>query len=61
MDRPKEIIDSKSNKELLDSIVAEIAKATGELRCARGDIDKANNRIRFCLLLAHTLIDRQGD
>lgn len=54
-----DIIDNKSDKELLESLVAEIAKATNELRCARGDIDKAQSRIKFLLVVAHTLIERQ--
>lgn len=54
-----DIIDSKSDQELLQSLVAEIAKATNELKCARGDIDKAQSRIKFLLVIAHTLIDRQ--
>ena len=56
-----DILDSKSNKELLESLIAEIAKATNEIRCARGDIDKAQGRIKFILVVAHTLIERQGD
>ncbi len=31
------IIDSKNDKELLQSILAELAKATNELRCAKDD------------------------
>jgi hypothetical protein len=57
-----DILDQKSDKELLQSLVAEIAKATNEIKCARGDIDKAQGRIKFLLVLAHTLINRQqGD
>lgn len=56
-----DILDSKSDKELLQSLVAEIAKATNEIKCAKADIDKAQSRIRFLLVLAHTLIDRQKD
>ncbi len=56
-----DVIDSKDDKELLQSLIAEIAKATNELRCARGDIDKANSRIKFANMLAHKLIERQGD
>jgi hypothetical protein len=54
-----DIIDSKSDQELLQSLIAEVAKATNELKCARGDIDKAQSRIKFLLVIAHTLIDRQ--
>jgi hypothetical protein len=56
-----DILDSKTDKELLESLIAEIAKATNEIRCARGDIDKAQGRIKFLLVVAHTLMNRQGD
>jgi len=55
------VLDSKTDKELLESLIVEIAKATNELKCAKADIDKAQSRIRFLLVLAHTLIERQGD
>jgi len=56
-----QILDDKSDKELLESLIQEIAKATNELRCAKADIDKAQSRIKFLLVLAHTLMNRQGD
>jgi len=56
-----DVLDTKSDKELLQSLVAEIAKATNEIKCAKGDIDKAQSRIKFLLVVAHTLIERQGD
>ena len=56
-----DILDSKTDEQLLRSMIEEIAKATNELKCARGDLDKAQSRIRFLLVLAHTLIERQGD
>ena len=56
-----DVLDNKSDKELLESLIAEIAKATNEIKCARGDIDKAQSRIKFLMVLAHTLIQRQGD
>jgi hypothetical protein len=56
-----DVLDTKSDKELLQSLVAEIAKATNEIKCARGDIDKAQSRIKFLLVVVHTLIERQGD
>jgi hypothetical protein len=56
-----DILDSKSNKELLQSLVAEIAKATNEIKCAKGDIEKAQSRIKFLLVVAHTMLNRQGD
>lgn len=56
-----DILDNKTDKELLDSLLAEIAKSQNELRCARGDIEKAQGRIKFATLLVNTLIQRQGD
>jgi hypothetical protein len=56
-----DVLDKKTDKQLLESLVAEIAKATNEIKCARGDIEKAQSRIKFMLVLAHTLIERQGD
>jgi hypothetical protein len=56
-----DVLDTKSNKELLESLIAEIAKATNEIKCARGDLEKAQGRIKFLLVLAHELINRQGD
>jgi hypothetical protein len=56
-----DILKTKSDVQLLESLIAEIAKATNELRCARGDLDKAQGRIRFLLVVAHELINRQKD
>jgi hypothetical protein len=56
-----DILDSKSNKELLSSLLAEVAKAQNEINCARRDIDKAQSRLKFLIVLANTLINRQGD
>lgn len=56
-----DILDKKTDKELLQSLIAEVAKAQNEIRCAKADIEKAQSRIRFLLVLSHTLINRQGD
>lgn len=56
-----DILDKLSDKELTQTMIAEIAKATNEIKCARADIDKAQSRIRFLLVVAHTLIERQED
>jgi hypothetical protein len=55
------IIDSKTDKELLESLLAELAKASNELRCAKDDIAKIQSRLSFVLAVANTLIKRQGD
>lgn len=56
-----DILDNKSDKELLASLLAELAKAQNEVKCARTDLDKAQSRLKFLLVLTHTMIDRQGD
>jgi hypothetical protein len=56
-----DVLDNKTDQELLQSLIAEIAKSTGEIRCAKTDIDKAQSRIKFCLVLANELLNRQGD
>jgi hypothetical protein len=56
-----DILDSKTDRELLASLLAEIAKAQNEIKCAKADIDKASSRLKFLIVLANTLIDRQGD
>lgn len=56
-----DMLDQKTDSELLKSLLAELAKAKNELACARGDIDKINSRISFLLVVTNTLINRQGD
>ena len=56
-----DLLDNKTDKEILQSLIAEIAKATNEVKCARGDLEKAQGRIRFLLVLSHELINRQKD
>jgi hypothetical protein len=56
-----DILKDKTDKQLLESLIQEIAKATNEVKCARTDLDKAQSRIKFLLVLAHEMLDRQGD
>ena len=56
-----DLIDNKSDEELLRSLIAEAAKAMNELNCCQNDIKKAKNRLSFLLMVANKLIDRQGD
>jgi hypothetical protein len=55
------VIDSKSTQELNQSLVAELAKATAELRCAKDDLAKVSSRLSFVLAVANTMINRQKD
>jgi len=56
-----DVLDKKTNKELLQSIIAEIAKANNEIKCAQGDISKAQSRLNFLVVVANRLIERNGD
>jgi len=56
-----DLLDNKSDKELLESVIAEIAKATNEIKCAKGDLEKAQNTVKFLLVLTHKFINRQKD
>ncbi len=56
-----DILKNKSDQELLASIIAEIAKTTNELKCARADTAKASSRLAFALAVAHELINRKKD
>lgn len=54
-----DILDQKTDEQLLKSLLAELAKARNELQCARGDIDKISGRIGFLLAITNTMINRK--
>lgn len=56
-----DILDNKSDLELLQSLLGELAKANNEIKCAQQDLNKAQNRMKFLLLLSNIMIDRQKD
>ena len=56
-----DILDTKTDDELLASILAEIDKARNEIACAQRDLNKATSRIGFLLVIANTLINRTKD
>lgn len=56
-----DIIDSKTDHELLESLLAEAAKSANELRCAQNDLQKAQSRLSFVIAVLNELIKRQGD
>ena len=45
--------------EIMNSMIEEIAKTKNELRCAQKDLEKATNRLSFCLSAIKHLL--QGD
>jgi len=54
-----DILDNKSNEDLLKSLLAEAAKASNELRCAQSDLNKISSRLNFTLMLINELIIRE--
>ena len=56
-----EVLDKKTDEEIMRSLIAEIAKANNELNCAQADIKKARSRLSFLIMLSNELINRQGD
>lgn len=56
-----QILDNKTDPELLSSLLAETAKASAELRCAQADLVKAQSRLSFVLAVVNTLINRKED
>lgn len=52
------IWNNKSMKEILQSIEPEIAKAQNEIKCAEGDVRKAQSRLAFILSAIHNLKTR---
>lgn len=56
-----QILDNKTDQELLQSLLAETAKAQNELNCARNDLVKAQNRLKFVLVVINDMINRKKD
>lgn len=54
-----DLLDAKTDTELLKSLLAETAKAKNEITCAQGDIAKAQSRLNFLIVLINKLIDRK--
>lgn len=56
-----DILNNKTDLELYQTLVAELAKSTHEIRCAQADVAKAHNRLNFLLAVANHLINRKED
>jgi len=56
-----DILENKSDAELVRSLLAEIAKGTNELRCSIGDVQKAQSRLSFCIAVLNELVNRIED
>lgn len=56
-----QILDTKSDNELISSLLAELAKSRNELSCAQADLTKASSRLTFLLAVVNTLINRSKE
>ena len=56
-----DIIENKTDRELLESLLASVAKAQNELRGAENDLQKAMRRNQFNIMLINKLIERDKD
>ena len=54
-----DLLDHKTEQEILKSLLAELAKSKAELQCARNDLDKINGRLSFNIVLVNRLIARK--
>ncbi len=54
-------LEKYTDEELLQSLLAETAKALSETRTVQSDLDKINSRLRFTVLVTNILKDRKKD
>ena len=52
------VLDTKTDKEIIQSVLAEIAKCTNEIKSAESDIQKVRNRLSFLIVMTNELINR---
>lgn len=52
------LLDQKTDKEMLNSLLAEIAKASNEIKCAKQDIAKVESRLSFAIVLTNEMCQR---
>lgn len=52
------VFDDKTEEEIYASILAEAAKATREIKCARGDLNQVDVRLKFILAAINYLQQR---
>ena len=53
-----QILNTKTDEELTQTVLAEIAKARNEIKCAEADVKKANSRLGFLVTVANELLSR---
>ena len=56
-----DVIENKTDREILQSLLASVAKAQNEIRSAENDLQKALRRFQFNILLIIKLLERETD
>lgn len=56
-----DVIKNATNKELLQSMLAETAKTLNEINCSIKDNNKARNRLTFQIAVLNEMINREED
>jgi hypothetical protein len=56
-----DVIENKTDRELLQSLLASVAKAQNEIRSAENDLRKAMRRNQFNIMLINKLLERETD
>lgn len=54
-----EVLQTKTQEDILKSLIAEAAKASNEIKCAQRDLEQAQNRLSFILVLSNEMINRK--
>lgn len=55
------VFDQHTDEDIFRSILAETAKAANELRCAKGDLNQVDVRLKFILAAINHLQQRYED
>jgi len=53
-----QILNTLSKQELAQTILAEVAKAKNEIKCAENDLKKARSRLGFLVAVANELLNK---
>ena len=56
-----DVVEKKTDVELYQSLLSEIAKSKNEISCAKGDLAKAHSRLQFLIVVVNELLNRKGD
>jgi len=54
----QDLITTKTDHELLETLLKETAKASNELNTVKQDLHKAQNRVKFSIMLINRLLER---